>query len=351
MDHSIVEAVIDHTRLAERVGFRAVWATEHAFTGYNAYSDPIVLGSHLAAIAPSLHVGFSVAVGPLHNPIRFATQVALLDNLTNGKTIAGVGSGIGPDEYAGYGLDAGNRHQLFDNWADIVIGAWSHDAPEPYVFDTPWWRGTMDGRIIPSPVQKPFPMFARATLTPEFARKWGRMGQPLLLSLTAGTGELLWNHFLEGIAESDAPEAQKQKAIEWSCFTQQTYISDGASPADEVWEYSKYYLHKGVRANMGYDFAPPEEWEKRKANYKRGTMLAGSPQQVIDKLAPWAERGMRHVMIWAYFGAMPPQMAAETIQRFGEEVLPVLERIGGQPATSAPVAEGVEAVRPTILAP
>ncbi|GIW12522.1 MAG: hypothetical protein KatS3mg061_3579 [Dehalococcoidia bacterium] len=63
-DHAIIAAVIAQTRLAERVGFRAVWATEHAFTGYNAYSDPIVLTSHLAALAPSLHIGFSVAVGP-----------------------------------------------------------------------------------------------------------------------------------------------------------------------------------------------------------------------------------------------------------------------------------------------
>ena len=71
-----------------------------------------------------------------------------------------------------------------------------------------------------------------------------------------------------------------------------------------------------------------------------GTALAGGAQQVLDKLAPWAELGMRHVMVWAMFGHMPPERAAETIQRFGEEVLPHLERI--QPAepsrASLPVA-------------
>ena len=67
--------------------------------------------------------------------------------------------------------------------------------------------------------------------------------------------------------------------------------------------------------------------EQRKASYRRGLMLAGSPQQVQDRLAPWAERGMRHVMVWPLFGHMPPERAAETIQRFGEEVLPHLQRI------------------------
>ena len=350
-DHVIIEAVIAQTRLAERVGFRAVWATEHAFTGYNAYSDPIVLTSHLAALAPSLHIGFSVAVGPLHHPIRFATQVALLDNLTNGKLICGVGSGIGPDEYAGYGLDARERHRLFDAWASIVLGAWQHRGPEPYVYETPWWRGRVDGRIIPATVQQPHPLFARATLTPEFCRAWGRMAQPLLLSLTAGTGELLWNHYVDGLAESEASEEQKQRALEWSCFTQHTYLSDQPDPVSAIWEYSKYYLHKGVRANNGYDIAPPEEWERRKSNYRRNTLLAGTPQQVLEKLAPWAERGLGHVMIWAYFGAMPPALAEETIQRFGEEVIPHLERIRPRQPSKAPVPRDVPTGRPSILAP
>ncbi|GIW12521.1 MAG: hypothetical protein KatS3mg061_3578 [Dehalococcoidia bacterium] len=209
-----------------------------------------------------------------------------------------MGSGIGPDEYAGYGLDASERHRLFDAWASIVLGAWQHRGPEPYVYETPWWRGRVDGRIIPATVQQPHPLFARATLTPEFCRAWGRMAQPLLLSLTAGTGELLWNHYLDGLAESEASEEQKQRALEWSCFTQHTYLSDQPDPVSAVWEYSKYYLHKGVRANNGYDIAPPEEWERRKSNYRRNTLLAGTPQQVLEKLAPWAERGLGHVMIW-----------------------------------------------------
>ncbi|MCS7002534.1 MAG: LLM class flavin-dependent oxidoreductase [Dehalococcoidia bacterium] len=336
-DHAIIDAVRDHARLCHRFGYRAIWATEHAFTGYNAYSDPIVLAAHLSALVPDMWLGFSVAVAALHHPIRFATQIALLDNLTNGKLIAGVGSGVGPDEFAGFGLDHRDRHALFDTWQKIVIEAWLHEGPAPYTFDTPWWRGTMAGRIIPAPVQKPFPLLARATLTPEFARRQGRLGQPVLLSLTSGTGELIWNAFLDGLAEGDLTDDQRQRALEWTCFTQQTYVSDSPTAVDDIWAYSKVYLSRGVRANKGYDWAPPEEWALRKANYRKHTLLAGSPQMILDKLAPWAERGMGHVMIWAYFGEMPPAMAAETLQRFGEEVLPHLERICPATPSYAPV--------------
>lgn len=326
-DSALIQAAISHTRLAERLRYRAVWVTEHSFTGYNAFSDPFVFGAYLAAVAPSLHVGFSIAVAALHHPIRFATQAALLDNLTGGKLICGIGSGIGPDEFAGYGLDPRDKYELLDAWQKIVIGAWTHAGPEPFEFDTPWWRGRMDGRIIPSPVQKPYPPLTRATLTPDAVREQGRRGTPFLLSLSAGTGEMLWNTFLEGLAEGSLTEEQREAALEWSGFAQQIHVSDGPDPVSEAWEYAKVYISKGVRANLGYDRADDEQWARRKAGYRRGLMAFGSPQQILDKLAPWAERGLRHVMIWALFGHLPPRMAADNIQRFAEDVLPHLERI------------------------
>jgi alkanesulfonate monooxygenase SsuD/methylene tetrahydromethanopterin reductase-like flavin-dependent oxidoreductase (luciferase family) len=327
-DRHLIEACVDHTRLAERYGYRAVWLTEHAFTGYNAFSDPLVFGSHLAAVAPRLYLGLSIAVAALHHPIRFATQAALIDNLTGGRFVCGIGSGIGPDEFAGYGLAPVQKYELLENWTRIVTEAWTHRQQDPpYVYETPWWRGRIDGRIIPAPLQRPHPPLARATLTPEVARAQGRQGLPLLLSLIAGTGELLWNTYLEGLAESDLSQAQRERALEWSSFAQQVYISDGADPAAEVWPYATTYLSKGVRANLGIDRVPETDWQRRKAGYRRGLMLAGNPQQVLDKLCPWAERGMRHILVWAMFGHMPPERAAETIQRFAEEVLPHLERI------------------------
>ncbi len=330
-DRRLIQASIEHVRLAERLGYRAVWITEHAFTGYNAYSDPLVLGAHLAALVPRLWIGFSVAVGVLHHPIRFATQAALLDNLTNGHLICGVGTGVGPDEFAGFGLSSRDKYTLLDAWTRIVVHAWTHRAEdEPFEYDTPWWRGKIDGRIIPAPIQQPHPPLVRGTLTPDVVRAHAHRGSPFLMSLGFGTGELLWNTFVDGLEEAELGPNERARALEWSGFPQQVYIADSPADLERGWEYAKVYISKGVRANLGYDRASPDVWERRKASYRQGMMLAGNTQQVLDKLAPWAERGMRHVMVWAMFGHMPPDRAAETVQRFGEEVLPYLERI--QPA-------------------
>jgi alkanesulfonate monooxygenase SsuD/methylene tetrahydromethanopterin reductase-like flavin-dependent oxidoreductase (luciferase family) len=337
-DKPLIHACVEHAQLAERLGFRAVWITEHAFTGYNAYSDPLVLGAYISAKAPDLTVGFSVVVGALHHPIRFATQAALLDNLSGGRLVCGIGSGVGPDEFFGYGLDNREKYELLDTWIHIVKQAWTHRAEdEPYVYDTPWWRGKVDGRVIPATVQQPHPPVARGTLTLTVAREQGRQGMPLLLALSFGNGEALWNSFLDGLDEANLSIDRREQALRWTGFTQQVFIAEEAGDLACGWEYAKVYISKGVRANLGYDRASPEVWAQRKASYRRGMMLAGSPQRVLDKLGPWAERGMQHVMVWPMFGHMPPERAAETIQRFGEEVLPHLRRIAPTSLSRAPI--------------
>ena len=72
---------LDQIVQAEELGFKSCWLTEHHFTGYNTYSDPIILASAISQIAPSLNIGFSVNVVPFHHPVRFATQMNLLDQL------------------------------------------------------------------------------------------------------------------------------------------------------------------------------------------------------------------------------------------------------------------------------
>jgi alkanesulfonate monooxygenase SsuD/methylene tetrahydromethanopterin reductase-like flavin-dependent oxidoreductase (luciferase family) len=339
-DAAIIEATLGHVRLADQLGFSAVWITEHCFSGYNAYSDPLVLGAHVAGLAPRMHVGFSVAVAALHHPIRFAIQAALLDNLTKGRFIPAIGTGMGPADFGAFGIGLADRKDAVDAWVEIVQRAWQHQGPEPYVFKTPWWSGKLDGRIIPAPVQQPHPPIARATLTPSRARELGRQGRPMLMTLSGGTGPTLWNAFIEGIEEGGLSEAERDRALRWTGFAQHVRISDGPDPAGEIWEYAKVYLSKGVRAHFGYDEASPPDWELRKRLYREHTLLAGSPQAIIDKLGPWAERGMRHTMVWPYFGEMPPALAAETIQRFAEEVLPVLRRIAPARLSPAPLARG-----------
>ena len=79
---------------AEAMGFDGVWLTEHNFTGESVYCDPIPFAAALAMRTTSIRIGFAVIQMALRHPIRLATQLALLDNLTNGRLDVGIGRGI-----------------------------------------------------------------------------------------------------------------------------------------------------------------------------------------------------------------------------------------------------------------
>src|SRR5262245_56265515 len=94
-DLTVIKSAVKQIRYAEDQGFSTVYLTEHHFTGYNAFSDPLLFAAYLADKLKRMTISFSVAVLPLHNPVRFATQCSLLDNLLEGRFIAGVGTGGG----------------------------------------------------------------------------------------------------------------------------------------------------------------------------------------------------------------------------------------------------------------
>src|SRR5262245_29150728 len=114
-DGRVIDEVLDLVDLADSIGFENVWITDHQFTGYNAFSDPMT-------------IGLSVAVAPLTHPIRFATQANLVSQLSHGRFLVGLGPGNSPDEYRGYGLDASVRHEMMQEFLAVLEKAW--EAPE-----------------------------------------------------------------------------------------------------------------------------------------------------------------------------------------------------------------------------
>src|SRR5215468_7421146 len=82
---------LEQATLAEELGFAGVWLTEHNFTGESVYADPIPFAAALAMRTARIRIGFAVIQMALRHPVRLATQLSLLDNLTGGRVDIGVG--------------------------------------------------------------------------------------------------------------------------------------------------------------------------------------------------------------------------------------------------------------------
>jgi alkanesulfonate monooxygenase SsuD/methylene tetrahydromethanopterin reductase-like flavin-dependent oxidoreductase (luciferase family) len=345
-DGRIINEVLGQLDLGQALGFEDVWLTDHQFTGYNAFSDPLVMAGAVSQRNPGLNIGFSVVVAPLRHPVQFVTQCNLIDQLSNGRLIVGIGAGNSVDEFAGYGLTTSNRHDRMREFVDVCEAAWT--APESgFAFEGEHFTGKVRGRIIPKAVQKK-PHIAYATSTPATLEYIGKKGWSLLAGPQKPeviAGRLFY--YLRGMEA--AGHSQEHRELMWrhSGVLRQLYVAaPGEDWRDTINEYMETYLRKSAHANTGIDDLPKDDLNKRMGGYIGNWLYAGTPDELIEMLAPFARLGFGHVMTWFAFGHMPDALVRQSIERFAKHVGPALREIKRDDARLDEIQRGINIVMP-----
>src|SRR5216683_1849164 len=106
-DSAVIDETLAEARLSDELGIDVIWLAEHHFDGICAYVDPISFAAALATATRRSTIGFAVIQTSLHHPIRLAEQLALIDNLTKGRLIVGLGRGTAYNiyDYQGFRVD------------------------------------------------------------------------------------------------------------------------------------------------------------------------------------------------------------------------------------------------------
>ncbi|MQA03281.1 MAG: LLM class flavin-dependent oxidoreductase [Streptosporangiales bacterium] len=109
--------------LAEPLGFEMIWATEHHFTSYTMCPDPVQFLSYMAGRTTNIQLGSGAVILPWHDPVRVAEQVTVLDLMSNGRFIFGMGRGLGRIEFDGLRIPMDESRARFVESAEIVMRA------------------------------------------------------------------------------------------------------------------------------------------------------------------------------------------------------------------------------------
>jgi len=329
-DERVLDEVFGQLEYAKSLGFTDTWITDHQFTGYNVFSDPTTMAAAVSQRVPGLRIGFAVAVVPLMHPVRFVTQCNLIDQLTKGNFIAGVGPGNSPDEFDGYGLDREVRHEIMREFIEVCDLAWDPSKADGFEYHGQHFDVEVRGRIIPAPIQRPRPHMAVATGTPERLEAAGRRGWSLLL----GPQEVEFiaarlQYYFKGMDDAELSEEARVRAWEHTSIVRQLYIAeDGENWLEELDDVLDTYARKSLRANTGIDDLPKADMDKRRAEYlKRGWLHAGTADEVFERLRPFAELGINNLMCWFNFGHMEDERIRASMTRFHERVMPRLQEI------------------------
>jgi len=186
----------------DHLGYDEAWIGEHHSAGSEIIASPEIFIMAAAARTRRIRLGTGVVSLPYHNPLWVAERMVLLDHLTKGRIMLGMGPGALPTDAAMLGLEPQQMRPLFEDYIDIVVKLLTSDAPVSYESE----RLTLkDARLHLRPYSEPlFDTAVAAVASPSGAKLAGRHGAGLLsLGATVAVGmDVLAHHWT--IQEAEA---------------------------------------------------------------------------------------------------------------------------------------------------
>jgi len=155
---------------AERLGFDSIWGVEHHFTDYTMCPDVLQFLTWVAARTHHVKLGTMVSVLPWHDPVRLAEHACVLDHLSGGRLILGMGRGLARQEFDGFGVDMAQSRQLFDQYAAELLDA----------FETGRIRGV---DLRPTPLTPLRGRVFASSISPQSGEVMARLGAGIMIFL------------------------------------------------------------------------------------------------------------------------------------------------------------------------
>lgn len=290
--------------LAEACGLESFWITEHHFSSYGLAPDPAVLLAAIAARTDRLRLGTATAVLPFDHPLRTAERYALLDQLSGGRLEFGVGSGYLESEFAGFGLDPGQRRARFDEALAIVRHAWGGSPVEH--------AGRHFQVAAPAlsvlPLQPGGPPIHVGVTRPDSAPFVGRQG------LALATVPYIALRCAGQLAAELAAYRQALPAGSPGGVTAAFHCFCGEDARDPAYAQAEEALQRYLRTRL----VPGARYAG--APICREFVLFGDRTELGQRLAAFAAMGVDRALLLVRFGGLDPRLVAASLARIGRLV-------------------------------
>jgi len=338
------EAVID-SRLAQELGFDAVWLVEHHFSDYYPTPNPLMFLSHIAAACPGLGLGTAVMVLPWYDPVRLAEDISMLQTLTTGELHIGMGRGTAKLEYDAMRVPMQEARDRFRESWDIMQLAMQGEA---FGYDGRHVKLDRPVKVRPVLTDRK-PHFYGAIGSPESAEIMGELGLPPL-SLSQFPDHILVKILTKWRAKATACGYPTEITLPLSskCFIGDT---DADARAEARHHLSRFYRlqadHYAVDTTPWADIAGYQQFAKIFGNMKQmadpekmdpilDRNFVGSPETVAQRITDMRSIGFNYFLISNATAGVPREARHRMMRRFAEEVIPIVQRT---PVPATPPAQ------------
>jgi alkanesulfonate monooxygenase SsuD/methylene tetrahydromethanopterin reductase-like flavin-dependent oxidoreductase (luciferase family) len=296
-------AALEMAAYADGHGVATVQTEEHHGAGNNWLPSPFAFAGAVFGATRNIAVTVSAVIGPLHDPLRLAEEIAVLDLLSGGRLVTVAGIGYRPEEYALFDVDWRRRGRLQDELLETLLAAWSG---EEFTY-----RGRTV-RLTPRPFTAPHPLLLVGGSSKAAARRAARLGLPFFPSahlpeLEAYYKERLAEYGTEGWVMMPAP---------------QTPLLHVSEDPDRAWAvYGEHFLHEART------YASWQSGQIRSAVKSAATTVEELRTEGVYRiLTPeqCAAQGLDNLVLHPLAGGMPVEEGWRSLRLFAERVLPAL---------------------------
>jgi alkanesulfonate monooxygenase SsuD/methylene tetrahydromethanopterin reductase-like flavin-dependent oxidoreductase (luciferase family) len=301
------QATLDLVEYGEQHGFAAASLEEHHGADDGWSPSPLITAGAIFGRTKTVRVTIGALLLPLHDPVRLAEDIAVLDLLSGGRLIVIGGLGYRPSEYAAHGKSWEERGRLMDEAVDAMLKAWTG---EPFEF-----RGAAV-RVTPRPLTQPHPTFMIGGSHKVSARRAARFGLPFFLPSNRPDLKAYYE-------EQCAAAGVKGLCLMPPAHTTQVHV---AEDPDKAWaELGRYFLHEATA------YASWQTADKTSAVHSyattadelraEGIYAVLTPEECIERAHAGGE-SFRGFTMHPLVGGMPIDEAWRSVTLLAEQVLP-----------------------------
>ncbi|MFA9408587.1 MAG: LLM class flavin-dependent oxidoreductase [Candidatus Dadabacteria bacterium] len=323
-DHKdLYSEMLEEITAAEDYGFESAWLTEHHLLDDGYCPSLLVTAAAIAARTKRLRIGTGIYLMPLHDPIRTAEDAAVVDLISKGRLILGLGLGYRQEEFDVFGRSLKERKGRMEESIEILNKSWSEGE---FSFKGKYYQYD-NINVTPKPVQKPIPIWIGAFSEPAIKRA-ARMNAPLFI---AAIGVIPIIKYLIDMHRGFLSEFGYDPDKLEQPVVREVYVSrDGRS---KIWEKIKEnitYTAKGYASwgsfvdregNLISDPTDPSI-----DDIALDQAIIGSPEECIETINQYKEAVPMDPLICRFkLPGLSHRDAMESMKLFSNEVMPYVK--------------------------
>ncbi len=317
--HQRMQDLLEEIKLADDVGLDVFAIGEHHRPDYAVSAPSVVLGA-AAAITKKIRLSSAVTVLSSDDPVRVYQQFATVDLISSGRAEIMAGRGSFIESFPLFGYNLKDYDTLFAEKFDLLLKL--NDSEHVT------WQGKLRPSmnnlgVYPRPLQSKLPIWIAIGGTPESVERAGRLGIPMALAIIGGMPDRfapLVKYYRDVATHAGHSASSLQVGI--NSFT---WVSDTSQQA--VREFYPGYADAMTRIGRERGWSPMTSEHFDMMRSKHGSLLVGSPQEVIDKILYEHELfGHTRFMAQMGVGSVDHRHTMHAIELYGSIVAPAVRK-------------------------